>query len=270
MSKAEQLAAALDDFLAVSTEVEAAAIVSADGLPMASALPPHVEEDRLAAMSAALLTLGERAATGLGKGELAQVFVEGVSGYVVLMSAGHNAVLVAVTDKGAKVGLVLFEMRRIAARVAAVMDGDASHVEDRSEPTPVANVIEESVAPPAAATLVQETPIEGFAAPEPAPTFEPEPVATEWDAVPTSEPTVNTWEPAAQPAPVAEEQPAVTLETASSVSEWDVPPAPTSDWDAQPASEVANDGAEERATTSDWETPPSSSEEAESPVSGWQ
>ena len=122
MTKADLLAAALDDFLATSPEVEAAAVVSADGLPMASALPPHVEEDRLAAMSAALLTLGERAADNLGKGDLAQVFVEGSNGHVILMSAGANAVLVAVTAKGAKAGLILFEMRKSSDRVRAVMD----------------------------------------------------------------------------------------------------------------------------------------------------
>jgi predicted regulator of Ras-like GTPase activity (Roadblock/LC7/MglB family) len=122
MTKADLLARALDEFLATSPDIEAAAVVSADGLPMASALPPHVEEDRLAAMSAAILTLGERAAMGLGKGGLAQVFVEGEDGYVVLMAAGDNAVLVAVTSQGAKIGLLLFEMRRAAARVGTVMD----------------------------------------------------------------------------------------------------------------------------------------------------
>jgi uncharacterized protein len=122
MTKADLLAQGLDEFLSVSPDVEAAAVVSADGLPMASALPPYVEEDRLAAMSAALLTLGERAATGLGKGQLAQVFVEAGEGYVVLMSAGRNAVLVAVTSGTAKIGLVLFEMRKAAARVAEIMN----------------------------------------------------------------------------------------------------------------------------------------------------
>lgn len=126
MTKADQLAATLDDFLATSPEVEAAAVVSADGLPMASALPPHVQEDRLAAMSAALLTLGERAAENLGKGELAQVFVEGSNGHVILMSAGPNAVLVAVTARGAKAGLILFEMRKSSERVRAVMEGPIS------------------------------------------------------------------------------------------------------------------------------------------------
>lgn len=127
MTKADQLSTALDDFLTISTEVEAAAVVTADGLPMASALPPHVQEDRLAAMSAALLTLGERAASELGKGELAQVFIEGPRGHVILMAAGRDCVLVCVTARGAKVGLVLFEMRRIAERVAKVMEEGESH-----------------------------------------------------------------------------------------------------------------------------------------------
>jgi predicted regulator of Ras-like GTPase activity (Roadblock/LC7/MglB family) len=143
MTKAELLAAGLDDFLAVSPDVEAAAVVSADGLPMASALPPYVEEDRLAAMSAALLTLGERAASGLGKGELAQVFVEAAQGYVVLMAAGRSAVLVAVTSGSAKVGLVLFEMRKAANRIAEVM-GEAVAVE-HAEATDPESVEEHAV-----------------------------------------------------------------------------------------------------------------------------
>ena len=136
MTKADLLAAALDEFLAVSPDVEAAAIVSADGLPMASALPPDVEEDRLAAMSAALLTLGERAADGLGKGALAQVFVEGANGYVVLMQAGADAVLVAVTSKSTKVGLVLFEMRKAASTIGRVMDEPAHVPAPVAEPAP--------------------------------------------------------------------------------------------------------------------------------------
>ncbi len=138
MTKADQLAAVLDEFLRVSPDVEAAAVVSGDGLPIASALPPHVEEDRLAAMSAALVSLGERAALGLEKGELAQVFVEGVSGYVVLMAAGASAVFVAVTSKNAKVGLVLYEMRRSAAAIARIMAAVAEPPEPAVPATPVA------------------------------------------------------------------------------------------------------------------------------------
>jgi hypothetical protein len=147
VTKADQLSSALDDFLTISADVEAAAVVSADGLPMASALPPHVEEDRLAAMSAALLTLGERAASELGKGELAQVFIEGPKGHVILMAAGRDCVLVCVTARGAKVGLVLFEMRRIAERVTRMMEetevsspfDELTDASAAAPPTPVAS-----------------------------------------------------------------------------------------------------------------------------------
>lgn len=148
MSKADMLAQALDDFLAVAPEVEAAAVVSSDGLPMASALPPHVEEERLAAMSAALLTLGDRAAAGLGKGGLAQVFIEGESGHVILMSAGGDAVLVSVTSRGAKIGLVIFEMRKTAARVLEVMGAGPQEQHHIGQPQAPAYDEHMSVRPP--------------------------------------------------------------------------------------------------------------------------
>jgi predicted regulator of Ras-like GTPase activity (Roadblock/LC7/MglB family) len=106
-------------------EVEAAAVVSFDGLPMASALPVDMDEDRVAAMSAALLSLGERAAEGLGRGELSQVYVEGENGNVFLVSADDEAVLVAVTAKGAKVGMMLFEIRRAAEALGRVLRVEA-------------------------------------------------------------------------------------------------------------------------------------------------
>ena len=121
-SRAEQLAMALDEFLQTTADVEAAAVVSVDGLTMASALPPQIEEDRLGAMAAALLSLGEKAAEGLGRGSLAQVFVEGEYGFVFLMAAGETAVLAAVTRTACKIGLVLYEMRHTCHRIAEVLD----------------------------------------------------------------------------------------------------------------------------------------------------
>ncbi|MGH2750407.1 MAG: roadblock/LC7 domain-containing protein [Actinomycetota bacterium] len=187
MSKAEQLAAVLDEFLAVSLDVEAAAVVSSDGLPMASALPPTVQEDRLAAMSAALLSLGERAAEGLDKGELAQVYVEGSDGNVVLMAAGRHAVLVAMTAKHAKAGLVLFEMRSSARRVEQVLEEpyglDPSPARGRHEAV-ASHRVDPTPDPPA-----QPSP---YTAPEPGaprPAWEEQPVQTtpEWEAQPAAQ-----------------------------------------------------------------------------------
>lgn len=120
-SRSSQLDSALTDLLRQAPEVEAAAVVSFDGLPMASALPASMDEDRVAAMSAALLSLGERAAQGLGRGDLSQVYIEGENGTVFLVSADDEAVLVAVAARGAKVGMMLFEVRQAAAAVAAAL-----------------------------------------------------------------------------------------------------------------------------------------------------
>ena len=135
-SRASRLDRALADLLAQAPEVEAAAVVSFDGLPMASALPATMDEDRVAAMSAALLSLGERAAEGLGRGSLNQVYIEGESGTVFLVSADDEAVLVAVAAKGAKVGMMLYEVRRAAAVVAdALRAEDAAEAEVPSQPS---------------------------------------------------------------------------------------------------------------------------------------
>ncbi|MBC7678109.1 MAG: roadblock/LC7 domain-containing protein [Pseudorhodobacter sp.] len=120
-SRSERLDRAIHALLAQTPELEAAAVVSFDGLPMAAALPPTMDEDRVAAMSAALLSLGERAAQGLGRGELSQVYIEGDNGTVFLVSADDEAVLVAVAARGAKAGMMLFEVRRAAAVVAEVL-----------------------------------------------------------------------------------------------------------------------------------------------------
>jgi predicted regulator of Ras-like GTPase activity (Roadblock/LC7/MglB family) len=124
-SRATRLDRALADLLQQAPEVEAAAVVSFDGLPMASALPATMDEDRVAAMSAALLSLGERAAEGLGRGGLNQVYIEGEQGTVFLVSADDEAVLVAVAAKAAKVGMMLYEVRRAAAGVADVLRAEA-------------------------------------------------------------------------------------------------------------------------------------------------
>jgi hypothetical protein len=95
-------------------EIEASAVVSVDGLSMASVLPSNVEEDRVSAMSAAMLSLGERISGELGRGELEQVYLRGKNGHVVLVSVGADAVLTSMAREGAKTGLVFLDMKRAA------------------------------------------------------------------------------------------------------------------------------------------------------------
>lgn len=113
-SRTELMVDRLRDLQAATPEIEAAAVVSVDGLTMASSLPVNVEEDRVSAMSAAMISLGERIAGELGRGLLDQVHVKGANGYVILLSIGEEAVLTALVREGAKLGLVFLDMRRAA------------------------------------------------------------------------------------------------------------------------------------------------------------
>jgi uncharacterized protein len=113
-SRTELMVDRLRDLQSTTPEIEASAVVSVDGLIMASSLPAGVEEDRVSAMSAAMLSLGERISNELGRGMLDQVYIKGNSGYVILMSVGEEAVLTTLVREGAKLGLIFLDMRRTA------------------------------------------------------------------------------------------------------------------------------------------------------------
>jgi predicted regulator of Ras-like GTPase activity (Roadblock/LC7/MglB family) len=88
---------------------------------IASALPNDVEEDRVSAMSAAMLSLGERISQELGRGGLEQVYIKGGEGFVILTSIGQEAVLTALAREQAKLGLIFLEMRRAAQDLERVV-----------------------------------------------------------------------------------------------------------------------------------------------------
>ena len=69
-TRTDQMVDRLRNLQAKTPDIEASAVVSVDGLIMASSLPAGVEEDRVSAMSAAMLSLGERIAGELGRGGL--------------------------------------------------------------------------------------------------------------------------------------------------------------------------------------------------------
>ena len=120
-TRTERIIQRLKELQTSTPDIEASAVVSVDGLIIASALPADVEEDRVSAMSAAMLSLGERIASELGRGTLNQVYIRGDEGYVVLMSVGEEAVLTVLARKEAKLGLLFLDMRRAADDLARLL-----------------------------------------------------------------------------------------------------------------------------------------------------
>jgi predicted regulator of Ras-like GTPase activity (Roadblock/LC7/MglB family) len=111
----------LKKLLAAIPEVKAAAIVSAEGLPIASALPRDVDETRIAAMTAALLSLSERAIIEMQKGDFDQLYIKGSDGYLLVLQAGPNAVLTVSADKDVRLGLILLDCKRTCEKIAQLI-----------------------------------------------------------------------------------------------------------------------------------------------------
>jgi predicted regulator of Ras-like GTPase activity (Roadblock/LC7/MglB family) len=114
-TRSDQMVNRLRDLQATAPDIIASAVVTADGLSLASALPSNVEEERVAAMSAAMLSLGERIAQELQRGSMEEVYIRGDQGLVLLTAVGRDAVLTALSRSEAKLGLMFLEMRRAAA-----------------------------------------------------------------------------------------------------------------------------------------------------------
>jgi predicted regulator of Ras-like GTPase activity (Roadblock/LC7/MglB family) len=119
--RAEQIQQVLKTLVTNTPDFEGAAVVSVDGLVLSSVLPAGTDEDRVSAMAAALLSLGERSSEELQRGNLEQVYVKGSTGYIVLMQVGAEAVLEAIAGPGAKLGMVLLEMKRATAELARLL-----------------------------------------------------------------------------------------------------------------------------------------------------
>lgn len=117
----EQLTSILNELNGSSADIEASAVISTDGLVIASVLPASMDEDRVGAMAAAMLSLGDRTAQELARGELEQVLIKGDAGYVMMTHAGPDAVVTVVAKPNAKLGLIFLDMKRATGSITALL-----------------------------------------------------------------------------------------------------------------------------------------------------
>ncbi len=128
MSNLSSLQGVLQNFVAGSISVQGAAVVTPDGLPLASALPGNMDEEKTAAMSAAMLSLGERIGHELARGEIDRIFVQGANGYGVLTSCGEDAMLLTIASSEAKQGLLFMEIKQMSKHVASALSPSVTAV----------------------------------------------------------------------------------------------------------------------------------------------
>ncbi|MGB3691212.1 MAG: roadblock/LC7 domain-containing protein [Spirulinaceae cyanobacterium] len=108
----EKLGSIIQNFVTATSDVVGAALVTPDGLPLATILPGNMDEERVSAMSAAMLSLGERISSELERGMVDRIYVEGDAGYGILTSCGEDAVFLVLANKAAKQGVLMLEIKR--------------------------------------------------------------------------------------------------------------------------------------------------------------
>ena len=109
----QKLNQTLQEFVSSTSDIQGAALVTPDGLPLATTLPDRMDEERVAAMSASMLSLGERIGKELARGDVGRLFVEGEDGYGILTSCTEEALFLVLASHQAKQGVLMLEIKRI-------------------------------------------------------------------------------------------------------------------------------------------------------------
>jgi len=120
----KEIAEVLEAFVTKLPAIDFAAVVSLEGLPISSwppTLPAGLDDVRVAAMTAAILSLGERAVMEMGKGEMTRILVEGDSGYLISVQAGSKAVLTTSASRSVKLGLIFLDMKQSAKKIGEIL-----------------------------------------------------------------------------------------------------------------------------------------------------
>ncbi len=111
----------LEKFVSSTPDLQGAALVTLDGLPLTSVLPNNFDEERTAAMSAAMLSLGERIGQELARGVVERVMVEGQTGYSILSGCGEETMLIVLASREAKQGLMFLVIKRLVAEIKPLL-----------------------------------------------------------------------------------------------------------------------------------------------------
>ena len=99
--------------------VEAAVVVSRDGLLMCSTAKGHAET--MGALSAVMFGAAGTASVELGNGIPSRLIVESKNGKIIATGAGQDVLLVIVTGPDASLGLVLLEAAKAGDRIKEIL-----------------------------------------------------------------------------------------------------------------------------------------------------
>jgi len=120
-TKKEKLDKVLTKFMQVG-QISAVGIVSAEGLLITSIMPPGMNERIVGALCSTIIASAQTASSQMGTGEVAEVNVKTEHGVLLLMPAGEKALLFALAEVEAQLGLVTVEIEIRAKQVREILE----------------------------------------------------------------------------------------------------------------------------------------------------
>ncbi|WXG42995.1 MAG: roadblock/LC7 domain-containing protein [Promethearchaeati archaeon SRVP18_Atabeyarchaeia-1] len=103
-------------------DLEAIALITREGRRVAFFARKDVDPDLLAALSAAMLSMGEMSAERMEQAPLRQVIVRGAGGYTILTSAGPRLLLIGAGSEEENLGLVIRILKEYANKIEEVLE----------------------------------------------------------------------------------------------------------------------------------------------------
>ncbi len=103
-------------------DIYASVLVRQDGLLITSNLPADVDGRKVAAISAAIATIGIRAVNELKQGKIKQVIVTADEGQIITMGI-ENLFISVLVSKDANLGYALLELENVAEELKEVLGG---------------------------------------------------------------------------------------------------------------------------------------------------
>lgn len=120
-TKKEKLDQVLINFMKVG-QIKAVGIVSAEGLLITSIMPPDMNERIVGALCSTIIASAETASSQMGTGEVAEVNVKTERGILLLKPAGKKALLFAMAEVEAQLGLIMVEIEIRAKQVQETLE----------------------------------------------------------------------------------------------------------------------------------------------------
>lgn len=118
----ERIGSILKELRSGLQDVEAAVLISNDAMALASDISDEADEEMISALSASVLSMGERAARDLKRGKLEQVYIKGDEGYLLMVHCGPDALLSLLVRPEAKLGVIFMEAKRTADELSKLFE----------------------------------------------------------------------------------------------------------------------------------------------------